>query len=103
MILDLDEGEGGDGRGRVNKVVRLDDIVGRPQALLELATLLRFIGLKPASDDQIHILLADINANDNGSIEFDELGSAIANDVDEQTLVNQDHLLDFFKLFDRDA
>ncbi|CAI0380759.1 unnamed protein product [Linum tenue] len=71
--------------------------------VLELAALLRSIGLKPASGDQIHVLLADIDANGNGSIEFDELVSAIANDIDEQTLVNQDHLLEVFQLFDRDG
>ncbi|CAI0400649.1 unnamed protein product [Linum tenue] len=81
--------------------------------VLELAALLRSIGLKPASGDQIHVLLADIDANGNGSIEFDELVSAISNNIDEETLVsnnideetlgNQDHILEVFRLFDRDG
>ncbi|KAJ4836271.1 putative calcium-binding protein cml14 [Turnera subulata] len=70
--------------------------------VLELAALLRSIGLKP-SGDQIHVMLADMDSNGNGSIEFDELVHAILPDVNEQTFVNQGQLLEIFQLFDRDG
>ncbi|CAN1180410.1 Probable calcium-binding protein CML15 [Linum perenne] len=69
---------------------------------LELAALLRSIGLKP-SGDQIHDLLTNMDSNGNGLIEFDELVGAISHDIDEQTLTNQDHLMEIFQLFDRDG
>lgn len=69
---------------------------------LELAALLRSLGLKP-NGDQIHILLANIDANGNGSIEFDELVDAILPDINEQVLINQDQLMEVFRSFDRDG
>lgn len=69
---------------------------------LELAALLRSIGVKP-SGDQIHILLANIDLNGNGSVEFDELVNAILPDMNEQVLVNQEQLLKMFRSFDRDG
>ncbi|XP_050236228.1 probable calcium-binding protein CML15 [Mercurialis annua] len=70
--------------------------------VLELAALLRSLGLKP-SGDQIHVLLANMDSNGNGSIEFDELVSAILPDMSEEIFVNQEQLLDIFQLFDRDG
>lgn len=70
--------------------------------LLELAALLRSLGLKP-SGDQIHALLANMDANGNGTVEFEELVSAILPDIKEEILVNQEQLLEVFRSFDRDG
>ncbi|KAF2325504.1 hypothetical protein GH714_029628 [Hevea brasiliensis] len=70
--------------------------------ILELAALLRSLGLKP-SGDQIHVLLANMDSNGNGFIEFDELVNAILPDMNEEIFINQDQLLDVFQLFDRDG
>ncbi|XP_073050047.1 probable calcium-binding protein CML15 [Primulina eburnea] len=69
---------------------------------LELAALLRSLGLKPTGD-QLHAMLANMDANGNGSIEFDELVGAILPDLNEQVLINQDQLLEVFRSFDRDG
>ncbi|EYU22604.1 hypothetical protein ABFS83_05G028500 [Erythranthe nasuta] len=69
---------------------------------LELAALLRSLGLKP-NGDQIHVLLANMDANGNGSIEFDELVEAILPDMNEQVLINQDQMMEVFRSFDRDG
>ncbi|KAK8604467.1 hypothetical protein V6N13_099409 [Hibiscus sabdariffa] len=69
---------------------------------LELAALLRSLGLKP-SGDQIHILLADMDANGNGLVEFEELVSVIMPDLTHQILINQAQLSEVFKAFDRDG
>ena len=69
---------------------------------LELAALLRSLGLKPTGD-QLHALLANIDANGNGAIEFDELVQAILPDINDEVLVNQDQLLEVFRTFDRDG
>lgn len=70
--------------------------------ILELAALLRSLGLKPPGD-QIHALLANMDSNGNGSIEFDELVNAILPDIKEEIFVNQGQLLELFQLFDRDG
>ncbi|XP_041010429.1 probable calcium-binding protein CML16 [Juglans microcarpa x Juglans regia] len=69
---------------------------------LELAALLRSLGLKP-SGDQLHVLLANMDANGNGTVEFDELVQAILPDMSEQVLINQEQLLEVFRSFDRDG
>ncbi|XP_073301373.1 probable calcium-binding protein CML15 [Primulina huaijiensis] len=69
---------------------------------LELAALFRSLGLKPTGD-QLHSMLANMDANGNGSIEFDELVGAILPDLNEQILINQDQLLEVFRSFDRDG
>ncbi|KAL7001295.1 putative calcium-binding protein cml16 [Sarracenia purpurea var. burkii] len=69
---------------------------------LELAALLRSLGLKP-SGDQLHVLLANMDSNGNGSIEFDELVEAILPDMTEEVLINQDQLMQVFQSFDRDG
>ncbi|XP_047313670.1 probable calcium-binding protein CML16 [Impatiens glandulifera] len=69
---------------------------------LELAALLRSLGLKPTGD-QIHNLLSNIDANRNGSIEFQELVEAILPDMNEQVLINQEQLMEVFRSFDRDG
>ncbi|XP_062163482.1 probable calcium-binding protein CML16 [Alnus glutinosa] len=69
---------------------------------LELAALLRSLGLKP-SGDQLHVLLANMDANGNGTVEFDELVGAIMPDMSEQVLINQEQLLEVFRSFDRDG
>lgn len=70
--------------------------------LLELAALLRSLGLKP-SGDQMHALLSNMDSNGNGTVEFEELAAAIAPLMSEQALVNQEQLLDVFRSFDRDG
>ncbi|GMP83094.1 hypothetical protein CsSME_00037144 [Camellia sinensis var. sinensis] len=69
---------------------------------LELAALLRSIGLKP-NGDQLHVLLANMDSNGNGSIEFDELVKAILPDMSEEVLINQEQLMEVFRSFDRDG
>lgn len=69
---------------------------------LELAALLRSLGIKP-SGDELHALLAKMDENGNGTIEFDELIHAIMPDMSEQVLLNQEQLLDVFRAFDRDG
>ncbi|KAF2321418.1 hypothetical protein GH714_041011 [Hevea brasiliensis] len=69
---------------------------------LELAALLRSLGLKP-SGDQIHVLLSNMDANGNGYVEFDELVTAILPDMNEEVLINQEQLLEVFRSFDRDG
>lgn len=69
---------------------------------LELAALLRSIGLKPKGDE-IHMLLSSMDANGNGSIEFDELVNAILPDMSEEVLINQEQLMEVFRAFDRDG
>ncbi|EEF50670.1 probable calcium-binding protein CML15 [Ricinus communis] len=94
---------------RIEQYNQLKDIFARfdmdsdgSLTILELAALLRSLGLKP-SGDQIHVLLANMDSNGNGSVEFDELASAILPDMNEETFVNQEQLLDVFQLFDRDG
>ncbi|XVF54545.1 hypothetical protein PTKIN_Ptkin05aG0189700 [Pterospermum kingtungense] len=70
--------------------------------ILELAALLRSIGYKP-SGDQIHVLLANMDSNGNGAVEFDELAKAIMSDMTEDIMVNQEKLAEVFRLFDRDG
>ncbi|CAO2826901.1 unnamed protein product [Amaranthus hypochondriacus] len=69
---------------------------------LELAALLRSLGLKP-SGKQLEIMLTSMDSNGNGSIEFDELVSAIMPEMKEQILINQSQLLEVFNIFDRDG
>ncbi|KDP29331.1 hypothetical protein JCGZ_18252 [Jatropha curcas] len=69
---------------------------------LELAALLRSLGLKPTGD-QLHLLLSNIDANGNGYVEFDELVTAILPDMNEEILINQEQLMEVFKSFDRDG
>nr|AZL94065.1 calmodulin-like protein 16 [Carica papaya] len=69
---------------------------------LELGALLRSLGIKPTGD-QLHLLLANIDSNGNGSVEFDELISAILPDMNEQVLINQEQLMEVFRSFDRDG
>ncbi|XP_061365211.1 probable calcium-binding protein CML15 [Gastrolobium bilobum] len=70
--------------------------------MLELAALLRSLGLKP-SGDQIQVLLANMDSNGNGTVEFDELVKTILPEMNSQVLVNQEQLLGVFKCFDRDG
>ncbi|XP_073146701.1 probable calcium-binding protein CML16 [Henckelia pumila] len=70
---------------------------------LELAALLRSLGLKPTGD-QIHAILANMDANGNGSIEFEELVETLLPDMnEEELLINQDQLMEVFRSFDRDG
>ncbi|RAL40044.1 hypothetical protein DM860_008184 [Cuscuta australis] len=71
---------------------------------LELAALLRSIGLKSSNNgDQIHALSAHIDANGNGSIEFEELVRAILPDLNKQVLINKEQLMEVFQSFDKDG
>ena len=69
---------------------------------LELAALLRSLGIKPAGD-QLHALLSNMDHNGNGYIEFDELVHAILPDMNEHVLINQEQLSELFQAFDRDG
>ncbi|XP_057765666.1 probable calcium-binding protein CML15 [Salvia miltiorrhiza] len=70
--------------------------------LLELAALLRSLGLKPTGD-QIHTISASMDANGNGAIEFDELVELMLSDISGEAVPNHDQLLEVFKAFDRDG
>jgi calcium-binding protein CML len=69
---------------------------------LELAALLRSLGIKPTGDE-IYELLNNMDNNNNGYIEFDELVNAIMPDINENVLINQEQLLEVFRSFDRDG
>ncbi|XP_061344044.1 probable calcium-binding protein CML16 [Gastrolobium bilobum] len=69
---------------------------------LELAALLRSLGIKPTGDE-LHALLSNMDHNGNGYIEFDELVHAIMPDINENVLINQEQLLQVFRSFDRDG
>ncbi|XP_057515005.1 uncharacterized protein LOC130796654 [Actinidia eriantha] len=95
----------------VNQLDQLRDIFSRfdmdsdgSLTLLELATLLRSLGIKP-SGDQIHSLLTNMDANKNGFVEFDELVAAISPTIftDDAVLVNQQHLLEVFRFLKHDG
>ncbi|XVF80277.1 hypothetical protein PTKIN_Ptkin15bG0057600 [Pterospermum kingtungense] len=94
---------------RVDQVKQLKDIFTRfdmdsygSLIVLELAALLKSLGLKP-SGDQIHFLLANMDSFGNGVVEFDELANAILPYMSEEILVNQEQLAQVFRLFDRDG
>jgi len=71
--------------------------------MLELAALLRSLGLKP-SEDRLHTMLAAMDSNGNGRIEFEEFFKAIMPDLNkEEVMVNQGRLLEVFDIFDRDG
>lgn len=69
---------------------------------LELAALLRSLGIKPTGD-QLHDLLANMDANGNGFVEFEELVDVILPDMNEEVFVNQGQLMEVFRSFDRDG
>ena len=69
---------------------------------LELAALLRSLGIKPTGD-QLQALLTNMDTNGNGSVEFDELVTAILPDMTQEVLMNQEQLLEVFSSFDRDG
>ena len=71
---------------------------------LELAALLRSLGLRPTGEDSRALLLA-IDADGSGTVEFDELALAIAPVLTAHAprLVDQAQLLEVFQAFDRDG
>lgn len=70
---------------------------------LELAALLRSIGLK-LSGDQIYMLFNNMDSNENGAVEFEELVNAMSIDVKtEEILINQRQLYEAFRSFDREG
>ncbi|KAI7731316.1 hypothetical protein M8C21_027140 [Ambrosia artemisiifolia] len=70
---------------------------------LEVAALLRSLGLKP-SGDQIHKLFNRMDSDGSGSVEFDELVNSLSSQMmTEDILMNQHQLLEIFKSFDRDG
>ncbi|KAL1317834.1 hypothetical protein HN51_070028 [Arachis hypogaea] len=69
---------------------------------LELAALLRSLGIKPTGD-QLHALLTNMDNNGNGYIEFDELVHALLPDLNEHVLINQEQLSELFRSFDKDG
>ncbi|KAK9669052.1 hypothetical protein RND81_13G105800 [Saponaria officinalis] len=70
--------------------------------LLELAALLRSLGLKPTGD-QLDAMLTTMDRNQNGFIEFDELFHTILPQMNDQIMANQGHLSEVFNMFDRDG
>ena len=75
--------------------------------LLELAALLRSLGLRPAAGDEIHALIAAMDADGNGTVEFDELASSLAplllGPCRPAVAVDQAQLAEAFRALDRDG
>jgi len=70
---------------------------------LELAALLRSLGVKHTGD-QVQNLLTNLDSNGNGYVEFDELAAAIRPELSQrEVLINQEQLLQVFRSFDRDG
>lgn len=69
---------------------------------LELAALMRSLGLKPNAE-QIAALLHQVDKNNNGLIEFHEFLSMIGPDTTEEASYNQEELLVLFRKFDKDG
>ncbi|KAK2411489.1 putative calcium-binding protein cml14 [Trifolium repens] len=70
--------------------------------MLELAALIRSLGVK-LSGDEVQILVAKMDSNGNGFVEFDELVGTIMPNINAEVLVNQEQLIGVFKCFDRDG
>ncbi|XP_002458119.2 probable calcium-binding protein CML12 [Sorghum bicolor] len=74
---------------------------------LELAALLRSLGLRPAAGDEIHALIAAMDADGNGTVEFDELASSLAplllGPCRPAVAVDHAQLAEAFRAFDRDG
>jgi calcium-binding protein CML len=74
---------------------------------LEIAALLRSLGLRPAAGDEIHALIAAMDADGNGTVEFDELASSLAplllGPCRPTVSVDQAQLAEAFRAFDRDG
>ncbi|XP_039042430.1 probable calcium-binding protein CML15 [Hibiscus syriacus] len=94
---------------RVDQLRELEEIFARfdmdsegSLTELELPALLRSLGVK-LSGDQIRVLLASMDSNGNGAVEFDELVSAILPTFKREITVNEGELMEVFRLFDRDG
>ncbi|KAK2357687.1 putative calcium-binding protein CML15 [Trifolium repens] len=70
--------------------------------MLELAALIRSLGVK-LSGDEVQILVSKMDSNGNGFVEFDELVGTIMPNMNAEVLVNQEQLIGVFKCFDRDG
>ncbi|KAL4574588.1 hypothetical protein LXL04_021422 [Taraxacum kok-saghyz] len=68
---------------------------------LELAALFRAVGLKPGNETDD--LVAKLDANGNGSIEFEELLNAIFPNPTDEVFIDHDQLMKAFQLFDKDG
>ncbi|XP_044972491.1 probable calcium-binding protein CML12 [Hordeum vulgare subsp. vulgare] len=74
---------------------------------LEIAALLRSLGLRPAAGDEIHTLIASMDADGNGTVEFDELASSLSQLLlgpgRPAVAVDHEQLAEAFRAFDRDG
>jgi calcium-binding protein CML len=74
---------------------------------LEIAALLRSLGLRPAAGDEIHTLIASMDVDGNGTVEFDELASSLAQlllgPCRPSVAVDHAQLAEAFRAFDRDG
>ncbi|KAK7304208.1 hypothetical protein RJT34_15329 [Clitoria ternatea] len=77
---------------------RFDEDSDGSLTIWELSAMLRSLGHKP-SIDEIDVLLANMDSNGNGFVEFEELVDAILLEI----LCNQEMLHAVFKCFDRDG
>ncbi|CAI9260939.1 unnamed protein product [Lactuca saligna] len=70
---------------------------------LEVAALLRSLGLKPTGE-QIHKLFKNMDSDGSGTVEFNELVNAMSSQMmSEDILINQHELMQIFQSFDRDG
>uniref|UniRef100_A0ACD6ATF2 Uncharacterized protein n=2 Tax=Avena sativa TaxID=4498 RepID=A0ACD6ATF2_AVESA len=75
--------------------------------MLEIAALLRSLGLRPAAGDEIHTLIASMDVDGNGTVEFDELTSSLSQlllgPCRPSVSVDPEQLAEAFRGFDRDG
>jgi calcium-binding protein CML len=72
--------------------------------VLELSSLLRSLGLKPASAEAFEELIGKADENKNGLIEFEEFANLIAPEMfKEDVRYSEEEIMALFKAFDRDG
>jgi calcium-binding protein CML len=75
--------------------------------MLEIAALLRSLGLRPAAGDEIHTLIASMDIDGNGTVEFEELTSSLSQlllgPCRPSVAVDHEQLAEAFRAFDRDG
>ncbi|URE18823.1 hypothetical protein MUK42_10363 [Musa troglodytarum] len=66
----------------------------------ELSTVIKSLGLKP-NEAEVHKMIGEIDANGNGTIEFQEFLNLMASKLNQET-DSEDELREAFKVFDKD-
>ncbi|CAD5187760.1 calmodulin-like protein 8 isoform X2 [Musa acuminata AAA Group] len=66
----------------------------------ELSTVIKSLGLKP-NEGEVHKMISEIDANGNGTIEFQEFLNLMASKLNKG-IDSEDELKEAFKVFDKD-